>query len=197
MKKLIGFIVASFLFAGIAHAQTIDTAGMTESDMRALLITLIEQLMKLEQQVLAQTATLAAQTAPAAPQAAQPTQALGTAAAPTQTQTTTMPEITKSISISQDGIQIFAVYSEDGQPVAGVPLTLTADDNGAITHSSVADKWATASNVEITHDVTVFNRPDFTIGAVFEYQPASSGPRTLTITGNGASQTVEVPGSIE
>lgn len=195
MKKLIIFAAALFLTTGIAHAQTVDTSGMSDNDLRTLLITLIEQLVTLEQAVLAQTTQIASQTAPGplvitGPVAQAPVETPVFSAAPV------VPDVQKTLTLSQNGVMIDATYSENGTPIANVPLTLTADDNGHISHSSVADKWGLANNEELTHDVTVFNQSDFTIGAVFEYIPNATGTRTLTISGNGISQTLQVGGAI-
>jgi hypothetical protein len=90
---------------------------------------------------------------------------------------------------------VYASYSEDGVPVSGVELTISADDGGRITHSGISNKFGAENNKELTNaSVQVFNIPDFKNGVEFEYQPILVGDRVITISGNGATQTAIAPG---
>lgn len=113
---------------------------------------------------------------------------------PIQT-TTPMPEVQKFISIEIGPYPvIYAFYSEDGVLKSNVQLNLSADDNGKITSSGSPDKYKLADNSQLTHPNVGI---DGKIGAMFEYQPNATGTRTITIQGNGVSQSIQVPGAPE
>ena len=114
---------------------------------------------------------------------------------PTQNMETTQ-EVTKAISVDVNSdnptiSKIYAYYTEDGQNVAGVALTMTADDAGTIRSSDSPDKFKIADNEQYTHP-NVGEQSQ--IGAVFTYEPTDSASHVLTISGNGVEQTVTVPG---
>ncbi len=212
MKKLafILIIVLGLGGFGLAKAQTdpcqIDFTTATHDQLSNCLISLMSQLIVLEQEQIAlnQSLQTTIQQIPTtttiyyAP--AQPT--LGSApSTPIASPTPPAPieTMTLNANLVSDNkwgkmYQVFAVYEENGNPVEGVPVTLTADDNGKITHSGVADKYGIQNNKELTNtQVQVFNQ-GYTIGAEFEYLPSSTGTRTLTVQGNNATQTIQVDG---
>ena len=94
---------------------------------------------------------------------------------------------------------VTAIYTENGQPVAGVPITLTGSDGGAFTNINPSDlvtiDTATGNPGDPTgifHGSVVINShhinqnpPIIGVNAVYT---ASSSPTTITASANGVSQ---------
>ena len=107
-----------------------------------------------------------------------------------------MPEVKKELTLTMGGsfknangrfYDIYAYYTENGEQVKGVSVTISSDDDGYFTHNGKAGNplvGATASNTGTKGD----------IGATYQYIPKATGERTITATANGITATLNLPG---
>lgn len=202
MKKQISIaIVGLVLFMSIpfAHAQQ-DQQDQYQSLLQQIITLLTQEVGQLESQlvIMQQQQDLQQQTLQAVQSSTQQlSQNLGVQNQQIEQQT--MPEIIPAISMTaelqdnQKVYQVKVIYAENGTPISGMPVTLTADDQGTVRNNVSTEFRDGADNVEFTNSkVSVFNDSNFTIGASFFYVPIDPGLRTLTATANGVSSTLQI-----
>ena len=116
---------------------------------------------------------------------------------PSSPQFGSVKEIKKELTIKDNNClinkngtycNIGVVYTENGQRIAGVPITITADDAGTFIGWNSNGDMREDINMELSRTIT-------DISASFQYFPQATGTRTLTIIANGAQITTETQGA--
>lgn len=114
---------------------------------------------------------------------------------------TTTPQIMKNLTISVDNkrgdesnkiyYDVYAYYSEDGNNVIGVPITLSSDDEGTWYNNGQASVQTATQN---THGgVGIIGST--AVGIVMTFEPADEGDRVITATANDVVATTTAWGA--